>query len=199
MIEKVIEKNTSEDKSVDSTVKSPTEKTAEKTVIPAVIPAAKPTLDKTKVKTNDDTDGVKAVDETRHEDSPLEQPESEIISVEGSDAMSYAEELAFMNEKVQVIILDSQNASDTTRLCPIGVNGKTYHLLRGEWSTVPRFVLEILAKTKKESWNFAYKKNSDGSTSDTNQMHRILRYPHQFKDTNPKGMAWYDSIKNTNM
>jgi len=149
--------------------------------------------------TNDNTDGVKAADSVRHEDSPLEVPESEIIALEGAGAMAYVDELAFMNEKVEVLILDSQNNNDTTRLVPIGVNGKQYHLLRGQWSTVPRFVLEILAKAKKESWNFAYKKNPDGSTSDTNQMHRALRYPHQFKDNNPKGMAWYDSIKDGHM
>ena len=158
-----------------------------------------PTLDKTKINTNENTDGVKAADSIRHEDSPLIVEEGEIIAVEGQGAMAYADELAFMSEKVQVLIMDSNNPNDTTRLCPIGVNGKMYNLLRGEWSTVPRYVLEILAKTKKESWNFAYKKNIDGSTSDTNQMHRALRYPHQFKDVNPKGMAWYDSIKNGHM
>ncbi len=150
-------------------------------------------------KTNDDTDGKKSHDSERHEDLPLETPEVEVVVVEGPGAMNYADELAFMSEKVEVLILDSQNQNDSTRLCPIGVNGKQYHLLRGKWTTVPRFVLEILAKTKKESWNFAYKKNPDGSTSDTNQMHRALRYPHQFKDSNPKGMAWYDSIKDGHM
>ena len=150
-------------------------------------------------KTNEDTDPKKAADSVRHEDSPLETPESEIIAVEGAGAMAYAEQLAFMAEKVEVLVMDSQSPNDTTRLVPIGVNGKQYNLLRGQWTTVPRFVLEILAKAKKESWNFAYRKNGDGSTSDTNQMHRVLRYPHQFRDKNPKGMAWYDSIKDGHM
>jgi len=176
-----------------------TEKSENESTEKDVKASPKVSLDKLKVKTNEDTDGVKAHESVRHEESPLEIPESEVILVEGKGAMAYAEELAFMAEKVEVLVMDSQNVNDTTRLVPIGVNGKQYNLLRGQWSTVPRFVLEILAKTKKESWNFAYRKNNDGSTSDTNQMHRVLRYPHQFKDTNPKGMAWYDSIKNTHM
>jgi hypothetical protein len=154
---------------------------------------------KDNTKTNENTDPVKAGDSVRHEDDPLLTPDSEIIAIEGAGAMAYAEQLAFMAEKVQVLVMDSQNNNDSTRLVPIGVNGKMYNLLRGEWSTVPRFILEILAKTKKEAWNFAYKKNGDGSTSDTNRMHRVLRYPHQFKDANPKGMKWYDSIKDTHM
>ena len=153
----------------------------------------------TNTKTNEDTDPKKAADSVRHEDSPLEVPESEIIAVEGASAMAYADQLAFMAEKVEVLVMDSQSPNDSTRLVPIGVNGKQYNLLRGQWAVVPRFVLEILAKTKKEGWNFAYKKNGDGSTSDTNQMHRVLRYPHQFRDKNPKGMAWYDSIKDGHM
>ena len=145
--------------------------------------------------TNENTDPVKAVDDVRHETDPLEVPESEIIAVEGAEAMAYADELAFMAEPVEVLVLESQDVNDTTRLVEIGVNGKKYFMLRGRWSTVPRFVLEILARTKREAWNFSYRQNPDGSTSDTNQMHRMLRYPHQFRDKNPKGLAWYDSIK----
>ncbi len=149
--------------------------------------------------TNDNTDGVKAGDSVRHEDSPLITPDSEIIKVEGSGAMAYADELAFMAEPVEVLLLESENVNDSTRLVPIGVNGKQFNLLRGHWTTVPRFVLEILAKAKKEAWTFAYRKNQDGSTSDTNMMRRALRYPHQFRDKNPDGMKWYDSIKDGHM
>jgi len=78
----------------------------------------------TNTKTNEDTDGKKAHDSVRHEESPLEVPESEIVTVEGPGAMAYADELAFMAEKVEVLVLDSQNNNDTTRLVPSGVNGK---------------------------------------------------------------------------
>jgi hypothetical protein len=153
----------------------------------------------TSTKVNEDTDGVKAADSVRHEDSPLEIPEGEIIPVGGPGAMAYADELAFMNEKVEVMIMESTNDNDSVRLCTFGNNGTMYNLLRGEWATVPRFILEALVKAKKEAWSFAYKRNPDGSTSDTNRMHRGLRYPHQFRDKNPKGLAWYDSMKDGHM
>ena len=136
----------------------------------------------------------KAVDTVRHETSDKDAA-SDIQLLEGPGAVDYAKDLAFMNEKVEVTILPSQNQADTTQLVTITVNGKAYHMLRGQPTVVPRFVLEILAKSKKEAWTFGYKKNADGSTSDTDQMSRILRYPHQFKDENPEGIKWYDSIK----
>lgn len=185
-----------EDSAIKSTDPVPIPDLADQAANPTII---KMVLDSLGIKTNEDTDPVKAADSIRHEDSPLEVPDGEIIPVEGPGAMAYADELAFMAEKVEVLIMDSSNVNDTTRLVPIGVNGKTYNLLRGKWTSVPRFVLEILAKTKREAWSFSYKKNGDGSTSDTNQMHRILRYPHQFKDKNPNGMKWYDSIKDRHM
>lgn len=136
----------------------------------------------------------KAVDTTRHESEPLEEA---IQTLEGPEALSYAKDLAFMHEPVEVLVMDSQNTNDTTQLVDIKVNGKSYFLMRGKWKVVPRFVLEILAKSKKEAWNFTFRKNSDGSTSDVDRMSRILRYPHQWKDKNPKGNAWYDSIKDS--
>jgi len=148
-------------------------------------------------KVNENTDGVKAADTEKHESEGvvMEAPESEIVPVEGPNAKAKAERTAFMHEMVEVMVLPSHDQSDTTRLVSISVQGKSHYMLRGEWTKVPRYVLEILARAKRENWAFNYKKNPDGSTSDTNQMHRILRYPHQFRDPNPEGQKWYDSIK----
>lgn len=151
----------------------------------------------TTTKTNDNTDPVKGADTETHESEgvTMEAPDSEIVVVEGAAAKAKAERIAFMHEPVEVMVLDSNDQSDTSRLVSISVQGKSHYLLKGQWTTVPRYVLEILARAKRENWAFNYKKNPDGSTSDTNQMHRILRYPHQFRDKNPKGQVWYDSIK----
>lgn len=121
--------------------------------------------------------------------------ESPIKIVEGEAALKYAADLAFMSEPVEVLILESHDPNDSVRLIPIGVNGKTYYLLRGQWTTVPRFVLEVIVKAKREAWRFGYRKGPDGSTFETQQMHHILRYPHHYRDQNPLGAAWYDSIK----
>jgi len=136
------------------------------------------------------------LDETVHEDDGVTQP---IVVQDNEATAKYASDLAFMHEKVEVMLMDTQNPNDTTRLVTITVNGKPYFFMRGQWRTCPRFVLEIIARAKRESWNFGYKKNSDGSTSDINQMNKILRYPHQYRDKNPKGDAWYESIRNKSM
>lgn len=130
----------------------------------------------------------------------LEQPEEDSFTspvqiVENENVDAYARDLAFMAEPVEVMVLPSHDKNDSTRLVSLSVNGKSYYLLRGKWETVPRFVLEILARAKRETWQFGYRKAADGSTFETSNSYNVLRYPHHFRDKNPKGQAWYDSIK----
>ena len=129
-----------------------------------------------------------------------EQPEddslvSPIQVVENEALTSYAQDLAFMAEPVEVMILASHDKNDTTRLVSVSVNGKSYYMLRGEWQVVPRFVLEVVLRAKRETWQFGYRKAADGSTFETSNAYNVLRYPHHYRDKNPKGQAWYDSIK----
>lgn len=129
-----------------------------------------------------------------------EQPEEDSfespIQVVQNDAVSqYAHDLAFMTEPVEVMILPSHNKDDTTRLVTVAVNGKAHYLIRGEWQVVPRYILEVIVRAKRESWNFGYRKAPDGSTLETSNAYNVLRYPHHYRDKNPKGQAWYDSIK----
>jgi hypothetical protein len=129
-----------------------------------------------------------------------EQPEedsfvSPIQVVENEALDKYARDLAFMAESVEVMILPSHDKNDSTRLVSISVNGKSYYMLRGEWQVVPRFVLEVIVRAKRESWQFGYRKAADGSTFETSNSYNVLRYPHHYRDQNPKGQAWYDSIK----
>ena len=129
-----------------------------------------------------------------------EQPEDDslvapIQVVENEALASYAQDLAFMAEPVEVMILASHDKNDTTRLVSVSVNGKSYYMLRGEWQVVPRFVLEVVLRAKRETWQFGYRKAADGSTFETSNAYNVLRYPHHYRDKNPKGQAWYDSIK----
>lgn len=126
------------------------------------------------------------------EEDSLESP---IQVIDNPDVGSLARDLAFMSEEVEVLILPSYDRGDTTRLVSVSVNGKSYYLMRGKWEKVPRFVLEIILRAKKESWQFSYKRAADGTPSDTSDSFNLLRYPHHFRDQNPKGQAWYDSIK----
>jgi hypothetical protein len=147
-------------------------------------------------KQSDSGESKKALDEAVHEDDGVQTP---IVMQDNEATKSYTRDLAFMCETVEVMVLETQNLNDSTRLVTVSINGKSYHFIRGQFRKCPRFVLETLARAKRENWNFSYKKNADGSTSDINQMHRMLRYPHQYRDTNPNGAAWYDSIKDKSM
>lgn len=141
---------------------------------------------------NDPKDPVSTIKTEQPEEDSFESP---IQIVENDSIDQYARDLAFMAEPVEVMVLPSQNKDDTTRLVTISVNGTTYYMVRGEWRVVPRFVLEVLVRAKRESWNFGYRKAADGSTFETSNAYNILRFPHHYRDKNPRGAAWYDSIK----
>jgi len=146
----------------------------------------------TYLKKTENTDPVLTHRLEQHEEESLESP----IQVVNNEALErYAHDLAFMSEPVEVMILPSHDKNDTTRLVSVSVNGKSYYMLRGEWQVVPRFVLQIIAQAKRETWSFGYRKAADGSTFETSNAYNVLRYPHHYRDKNPKGQAWYDSIK----
>lgn len=140
----------------------------------------------------EDTDPVLTVKTEQPEEDSFESP---IQVIANDDIAKYARDLAFMQEPVEVMILPSHDKNDTTRLVSVSVNGKSYYMLRGEWKVIPRFVLEVLVRAKRETWQFGYRKAADGSTFETSNAYNVLRYPHHIRDKNPAGQAWYDSIK----
>jgi hypothetical protein len=143
-------------------------------------------------KVNEDTDPKRRYTEEVDDAESLIRPKTDADN-EVLDA--YVKELAFLREKVEVMILPSADPNDQARLVEVCVNGTTYYFLRGEWRTVPRFVLEVLATAKHQAWSFGYKNAQNGATVQTNDSSHILRFPHQFRDSNPLGYKWYDSIK----
>lgn len=146
----------------------------------------------TYVKKAENTDPISTFTYEQKEEDSFESP---IQVVENEALDSYARDLAFMAEPVEIMVLPSHDKNDSTRLVSVSVNGKSYYLLRGEWQVVPRFVLEIIVRAKRETWSFGYRKAADGSTFETSNAYNVLRYPHHYRDKNPKGQAWYDSIK----
>ena len=141
---------------------------------------------------SENTDPIPTFAYEQKEEDSFESP---VEIVENETVASYARDLAFMAEPIEIMILPSHDKNDTTRLVSVSVNGKSYYMLRGEWQTVPRFVLEVIVRAKRETWNFGYRKAADGSTFETSNAYNVLRYPHHFRDKNPKGQVWYDSIK----
>lgn len=141
---------------------------------------------------NEDTDPKKILSQEVNDAQSLVNP---MPKVDNETLQAYARDLAFMNEEVEVMILPSYTQDDTTRLVTVGINGKDFYFLRGEWRKCPRYVLEVLATAKHQAWNFGYKQNMNGQTVQTQDSSHILRFPHQFRDSNPKGHEWYNSIR----
>jgi hypothetical protein len=143
-------------------------------------------------KINENTDPRPGVSQTLNDEDSLVAPVGEILH---DDPVRYANELAFLNEEVEVMILPAFDPNDQAKLVDVSVNGKTFYFLRGQWRKCPRYVLEVLATAKSQAWEFGTKQAPTGATMQTQDSSYILRFPHHFKDLNPKGMAWYDSIK----
>jgi hypothetical protein len=143
---------------------------------------------------NEDTDPKPILSQEVDDKASLVNPTP---AMSGEQLDDYAKTLLFMSEPVEVMIQPSHDPEDTTRLVTVSVNGKSFYFLRGEWRKCPRYVLEVIATAKHQAWNFGYKQASNGVTVQTQDSSQLLRYPHQWRDTNPKGQAWYESIRNT--
>lgn len=141
---------------------------------------------------NEDTDPKRVLKQEVGDEESLINP---MPSVTNEQLGDYAKMLSFMSEPVEVMILPSHDQSDTTRLVTVSVNGKSFYFMRGEWRKCPRYVLEVLATAKHQAWNFGYRQAPNGTTVQTQDSSNLLRYPHQFRDANPKGIEWYNSIK----
>ena len=106
----------------------------------------------------------------------------------------YMREMSILNEEVEICVLPTQDKLDTTRIVTVSVNGRAEHFMRGEWKKVKRYYVEQLARAKRESWEFSYKRAPDGSTVQTEYGIQSLRFPFNIRDANPKGTAWLQSL-----
>lgn len=140
-------------------------------------------------------DNISPQRHTSYAQSEKESLEPIIQTVDNNTLAEYARDLAFMEEEVEVLILPAYNQEDTTRLVEITVNGKSFYFIRGEWRKCPRYVLAVLATSKKQAWNFGFRQAPNGVPTQTSDSQYLLRYPHQYRDQNPLGVKWYDSVK----
>jgi hypothetical protein len=125
-------------------------------------------------------------------------PESEdIISGEAMLAAGqkdYLAQLAFMEEKVTVVVHESSNINDEP-MPMVSVNGRNQFFVRGQDVEVRRKYVEVLARSKPEAISTEVsERNSE------NPRNRILRkrshkYPFNVvHDANPKGAAWLKAL-----
>lgn len=126
-------------------------------------------------------------EKTHDSEGPLD-----VQPVSSAGATKYAEDLAFMEEYVEVMVAPSPGQDDTTRLVgPVSVNGIGQYFIRGEWVKCKRKFLGALLRARQESWTFGYKRTPDGQTRDTQAAIQNARFPLSgVRDQNPKGAAW---------
>lgn len=123
--------------------------------------------------------------------------EASVQPVEEAGAKQYAEDLAFMEEELEVMLAPSANQDDTTRLVgPVCVNGVGQYFIRGQWVKCKRKFLGALLRAKQESWSFGYQRLADGQTRDTQTAMQNNRYQLAgVRDQNPKGQTWLSAMQ----
>lgn len=120
-------------------------------------------------------------------------PEIEIV--EGPGAMAKAEELAFMEEPVEVMVMESTDPN-AEQLVQLSVNGRNQFVPRGIPVKMRRKFVGVLAATKQTS--YTQQKRIDprnGNVSMTMDPHTALRYPFTvISDQNPRGGDWLKKV-----
>jgi len=136
-------------------------------------------------------DGVATMETTG--DAKMEH--ADIVPAQSLDrfAKEKLEMLQFMAEPVKVHIHDVSETNADPNFS-IGVNGRNYYFFRGEEKTVPRFVVEGLARAKPVGYRNEPFKMQDGSDSVRWPKRAGLRYSFATIGDSPKGNAWLKSV-----
>lgn len=136
-------------------------------------------------------DGVATMETTG--DAKIEHSDIQVASSLDQFAKEKLDMLKFMSEPVKVHIHDvSESQADPN--FSIGVNGRNYYFFRGEEKTVPRFVVEGLARAKPVGFRNETFKMNDGSDSVRWPKRAGLRYSFATIGDSQKGNAWLKSV-----
>lgn len=106
---------------------------------------------------------------------------------------SHAENLAFMEEIVAVCVFPTQD-KNAEQIVEVFNDGTAQRFIRGQWQTVKRKYVEVLARAKQFSVQTPETMDRDGNRTTRIDTSHGLRYPFEMKDKNPRGSAWLSSI-----
>jgi hypothetical protein len=120
-----------------------------------------------------------------------------IQPVSAEAAGKYAEDLAFLEEEVEVMLQAQTGDGDTTRLVgPIAVNGVGIYVPRGEWVKMKRKFLGVLLTARTESWTFTAAPTPNGGAKHREYAVRNARFPIAgVRDNNPRGAGWLQHLQ----
>jgi len=131
-------------------------------------------------------------------DMPIEGPakldEAVIEPVPGPGWRSQAEEVAFLNEMVTVIVHETTDKNPEP-VVMTSVNGRNQFFVRGEQQLVRRMYVEQLVRAKTTTFTQERFQDAAGNDSIRNVPRTTLRYPFSVvEDNNPRGGAWLRTI-----
>jgi len=120
-----------------------------------------------------------------------------IIEVEPVPAFGAADKaarLAFMEEKVDVMVHESADPN-AEPIVETWCNGVAQRFVRGQVQTVKRKYVEILARAKKTGVMTKADVDRAGNADTRISKHTALKYPFSVvHDPNPKGAVWLKSV-----
>jgi len=128
---------------------------------------------------------------------PLEEIGAGSASLEipdrDADFMKLAEDEAFMNEKVKILVSQGQGDGELAVISP-SVNGIQQPIVRGLTQVVKRKYLEALVHTVTTSYNQTVQ-----NPAAPDQISMVPRTTHTFpvalvEDTNPRGRSWFERL-----
>jgi len=117
--------------------------------------------------------------------------EIQVVGMHGFQNL--ADELEFMNELVAVCVHPTSEKG-AEQVIEVFNDGIPQRFIRGKWQTVRRKYVEVLARAKPFGITTPETSDSDGGRTTRIDTHTGLRYPFDFRDTNPRGAGWLQGI-----
>lgn len=145
---------------------------------------------------------VNAAEQTIGQESSLILPpvgdivrdDNTLVIADGPIEPDMAAQLAFMEEKVEVMVHEStdENAENPVQ---VACNGVNQFFFRGQAQVAKRKFVEILARAKATAISTKEVVHADGVRTTRIDKHSALKYPFSvIRDDNPRGPAWLKSI-----
>lgn len=117
-----------------------------------------------------------------------------LVVADGPMAGSQLDDLAFMEEQVDVMVHESTDANADNPVW-VACNGQNQFFVRGQAQTVKRKFVEILARAKQTAIATKEIHQFDGELGTQVTKSTALRYPFSIiSDQNPKGGAWLKKV-----
>lgn len=127
-------------------------------------------------------------------DGPARLEPAEIEVVDGPNWKDRAEELAFMDEKVTVMVHETEDPNASV-VVPTFVNGRSQYFIRGREALVKRKYVEALARAKETRYRQEYYKDANGNDAVRSIPVTALKYPFSVvEDRSTMGRAWLKKV-----